>query len=232
VRRRAVERDASMAHRPGVRPLWWGVDCRGRPGRRARSGGPAAMGRASGWGPMSGRPARAMTCSRAAGPRPTKPCETRMRRPSPTPRTPLSRACGATSTGTAGCFRRRQARRTRPAVPGPADRQPQSMSGDRTDLLGHRAEDTRSAVQFCGWIRGSALRLADVDHPGDAEPVRAHAEHVTPHLLLQRHGHGGAGGQLLPVAAQLGVVVAAQAHREVVARGCAPCQEGCRRPSG
>ena len=67
---------------------------------------------------------------------------------------------------------------------------------------------------------GSGRRVAtarDVDHPRDAEPVDAHAERVAPHLGLQGHGHRAARGQLVPVAAELGVVVAAQADRDVVA---------------
>ncbi len=43
----------------------------------------------------------------------------------------------------------------------------------------------------------SALWLGDVDHPGDAVAVCAHAEDVAPHLLVQRDGDGGAVGQLL-----------------------------------
>src|ERR687887_961054 len=65
--------------------------------------------------------------------------------------------------------------------------------------------------------RWSGLRLADVDHPRDAEPVHAHAELVAPRLLLQGHRHGAAVRQLLPVAAQLVGVVPAQADGDVVA---------------
>src|SRR5580704_5937849 len=61
------------------------------------------------------------------------------------------------------------------------------------------------------WLR---LRLGDVDQPGNAELVDAHAELVDPDLLLQRHGGGSARGQLLPVAVQRVAVVAGQAHRE------------------
>src|SRR5271166_840051 len=63
------------------------------------------------------------------------------------------------------------------------------------------------------WPQRLRLRRGDVDQPWDAELVGAHAELVTPGLLLQRHGDGAAGGQLLPVVVQ-GVVVAAEAHRE------------------
>src|SRR5580704_8999895 len=58
------------------------------------------------------------------------------------------------------------------------------------------------------------LRLRDVDQPGDAELVGAHAELVAPHLLLQRHGGGSGGGQLLPVAVQEVAVIAAEADRD------------------
>src|SRR6185369_4050927 len=51
-----------------------------------------------------------------------------------------------------------------------------------------------------------------------AVPVRAHAELVAPHLLLQRHADRPAGGQLLPVAAQLVAVVAAEADTDPLAR--------------
>src|SRR5918995_1287378 len=61
------------------------------------------------------------------------------------------------------------------------------------------------------------LCLADIDHPGDPELVDQLAELVAPHLLFQRHGHGPAHGELLPVAAQLVGVFAAQADRDVVA---------------
>src|SRR5918994_6725649 len=61
------------------------------------------------------------------------------------------------------------------------------------------------------------LCLADIDHPGDPELVDQLTELVAPHLLLQRHGHGPAHGELLPVAAQLVGVFAAQADRDVVA---------------
>src|SRR4051794_25376518 len=47
------------------------------------------------------------------------------------------------------------------------------------------------------------LGLTDVDQPADAEPVHARAEHVAPHLLLQRDRDGTAVGELVPVAAQL-----------------------------
>src|SRR5271165_5035237 len=56
--------------------------------------------------------------------------------------------------------------------------------------------------QHLGRQAGLRLRLRDVDQPGDAEPVREHAELVAPDLLLQRHRHGPAVGELLPVAAQ------------------------------
>src|ERR671918_2671727 len=61
------------------------------------------------------------------------------------------------------------------------------------------------------------LCLADIDHPGDPELVDQLAELVAPHLLFQRRGHGPAHGELLPVAAQLVGVLAAQADRDVVA---------------
>src|SRR4029453_6757072 len=62
----------------------------------------------------------------------------------------------------------------------------------------------------------SGLLLGDVDHPGNAESVHAHAELVTPHLLLQRDRYGAAVRQLLPVAPQLITVVPAEAHGDVV----------------
>ncbi len=62
--------------------------------------------------------------------------------------------------------------------------------------------------------RGLRLRLGDVDQPGDAELVDAHAELVAPDLLLQRHLGDSARGELLEVAAQRVAVVAGQAHRE------------------
>src|SRR5579859_8131039 len=49
---------------------------------------------------------------------------------------------------------------------------------------------------------GLRLRRGDVDQPGGAELVDAHAELVAPDLLLQRHRGGAAGGQLLPVSVQ------------------------------
>src|SRR5918996_1299510 len=61
------------------------------------------------------------------------------------------------------------------------------------------------------------LCLADIDHPGDPELVDQLAELVAPHLLFQRHGHGPAHGELVPVPAQLVGVLAAQADRDVVA---------------
>src|SRR3954471_13825191 len=64
--------------------------------------------------------------------------------------------------------------------------------------------------------RSAALGLADVDHPRNAELVDAHAELVTPHLLLQRNGDGAASRQLVPVAVQSGCVVAAEADGDVV----------------
>src|SRR5919106_40050 len=54
----------------------------------------------------------------------------------------------------------------------------------------------------------SGLRLADVDHPRDAEAVVAHAELIAPDLCLQRDRHGASVAQLLPVAAQLFGIVA------------------------
>ena len=75
-------------------------------------------------------------------------------------------------------------------------------------LAGRRVHSDDAAT----WSRGAiSPRLADVDHPGDAELVVAHAELVAPHLLLERHGHRAAGGELGPVAAQLVAVVAAEA---------------------
>ena len=59
----------------------------------------------------------------------------------------------------------------------------------------------------------SGLRLGDVDQPGDAELVDAHAELVAPDLLGQGHRDGAADGELLEVLAQDGVV-AGQADRE------------------
>src|SRR5215208_1471353 len=64
----------------------------------------------------------------------------------------------------------------------------------------------------------SALRLADVDHPLDAELIGALAEQITPHLLLKRQCDRAALGQLVPVAAQLLLVVTAEADGDVVAR--------------
>src|SRR4029077_17292380 len=61
------------------------------------------------------------------------------------------------------------------------------------------------------WLR---LRLGDVDQPGNAELVDAHAELVAPDLLLQRHFGDSARGELLEVAAQRVAVVTGQAHRE------------------
>src|SRR5512139_3252486 len=58
--------------------------------------------------------------------------------------------------------------------------------------------------------RASGLVASDVDHPGDAEPVGAHAELVAPHLLLQRHRHAAALGELAPPGAQLVGVVTAE----------------------
>src|SRR5689334_5002526 len=65
-----------------------------------------------------------------------------------------------------------------------------------------------------GWAGRLRLWLGDVDQPGDAELVDAHAELVAPDLLLQRHLGDSARGQLLEVAAQHVAVVAGQAHRE------------------
>src|SRR5215218_9982346 len=64
----------------------------------------------------------------------------------------------------------------------------------------------------------SALRLADVDHPLDAELVGALAEQITPHLLLERQRDCAALGKLVPVATQLLLVVTAEADGDVVAR--------------
>src|SRR6266567_1178884 len=63
-------------------------------------------------------------------------------------------------------------------------------------------------------MRRLGLRLGDVDQPGDAELVDAHAELVAPGLLGQRHGGGSAGGQRLPVALQGVAVVTAEAYPE------------------
>src|SRR5438093_2653213 len=76
---------------------------------------------------------------------------------------------------------------------------------------GIRPSCTRAAEARAGRLR---LRLRDVDQPGDAELVDAHAELVAPDLLLQRHGGDAARGELLEVAAQGVAVVAGQAHRE------------------
>ena len=43
-----------------------------------------------------------------------------------------------------------------------------------------------------------ALRLGDVDHPGDAEAVDDHAEDVAPFVLLERQGDLAALGELVP----------------------------------
>src|SRR5215203_5283419 len=64
----------------------------------------------------------------------------------------------------------------------------------------------------------SALRLADVDHPLDAELIGALTEQITPHLLLERQRDRAALGKLVPVAAQLLLVVTAEADGDVVAR--------------
>src|SRR5680860_186883 len=65
-------------------------------------------------------------------------------------------------------------------------------TGARAGRLGPRGRRT---------CAGSGLRLADADHPADAEPVHAHAELVAPQLLLQGRRHGAAVGQLAPVTA-------------------------------
>jgi hypothetical protein len=70
----------------------------------------------------------------------------------------------------------------------------------------------RVTVVVSAWATG-CRRRADVDHPGHAELVDAHAELVAPDLLLQRHRDGPARGQLFPVAVQEVRVVAAEADR-------------------
>src|SRR5215216_4227720 len=86
-----------------------------------------------------------------------------------------------------------------------------SRPGTSSIVLG-RPTPIRTRLLLLSSARGgSGLRLGDVDHPGDAEPVDAHAELVAPHLLLQGHGHVAALGQLVPVAAQGVGVVAAEA---------------------
>src|SRR5271169_6983207 len=77
---------------------------------------------------------------------------------------------------------------------------------------GSRPSKANSAIRLSCTQR-LRLRLGDVDQPGHAELVGAHAELVAPDLLLQRHRGGPAGGQLVPVAVQ-GVVVAAEADRD------------------
>src|SRR3954466_1750615 len=66
---------------------------------------------------------------------------------------------------------------------------------------------------------GSGRGLRDVDHPRDAELVDAHSELVAPHLLLERNGDRAATGELVPITAELGGIIAAEADRHVVARG-------------
>src|SRR5215212_9352263 len=90
-----------------------------------------------------------------------------------------------------------------------------SRPGTSSIVLG-RPTPIRTRLLLSSARGGSGLLLGDVDHPGDAEPVDAHAELVAPHLLLQRHGHTAALGQLLPVAAQGVGVVAAEADGDVV----------------
>ena len=105
------------------------------------------------------------------------------------------------------CARRRR-RRQRRGGPGPPVRACRAQGGQRPcgacwpSLHSRRARRTGSG-------RRMRLRLRDVDHLRDAEAIRAHAELVAPHLLLQRHGHRAAVDQLVPVAPQLGRVVAA-----------------------
>src|SRR6185312_6902667 len=85
-----------------------------------------------------------------------------------------------------------------------------------------RAPEARGARGDQGFVPRSQrsraerlrLRLGDVDEPGDAELVDAHAELVAPDLLLQRHLGDSARGELLEVAAQHVAIVAGQAHRE------------------
>ena len=45
----------------------------------------------------------------------------------------------------------------------------------------------------------------------------AHAEHVAPHLLLQWHCHLAAIGKFVPIAAELLLVIAAQADGDIAA---------------
>src|SRR5690349_21908785 len=79
------------------------------------------------------------------------------------------------------------------------------------EARGIRVSSPRSQQRRAERLR---LRLGDVDQPGDAELVGAHAELVAPDLLLQRHLGDSARGELLEVAAQRIAVVAGQAHRE------------------
>ena len=58
------------------------------------------------------------------------------------------------------------------------------------------------------WLRWTG---DDVDHPAGAEPVDAHAER-RPREPLERHRDGAALAQALPVAAQSGLVVAAERY--------------------
>src|SRR5688500_2874455 len=62
-------------------------------------------------------------------------------------------------------------------------------------------------------------RARDVDHPLDPELVGELAELVAPHLSFERHGDLGALAQLVPVAAELLGVVAAEADRDVAGVG-------------
>ena len=79
------------------------------------------------------------------------------------------------------------------------------------------------AVESCGW---AMLTI-------QAMPNRSvHMPNSSPHICFS----SGIvtvppSDSLLPVAAQLVGVVAAQADRDVVAGRCAPCPAGCRRPS-
>ena len=66
-------------------------------------------------------------------------------------------------------------------------------------------------VQACGW---TMLTIQEMPN------WSVHMPNSSPHICFSRGtAHGAAGGELLPVAAQLVAVVAAQADRDVVARG-------------